>query len=639
MPFQKLKNYPIQFHFAHKACLRITACILIFFFATESESLAQVEELYSAIQSKDYSTIRQLVNDDPAIISQKSRGRTPLIQAIDSRDEGAVRLLFELGANVDQKADNGQAPLQHALRGRNVKIINTVLDQKPDPDFVDANGSTPLMYAMMYRSNSDVAKRLLELGADVNAKNKSGLTALQMACNYRRPGIVLDLLEAGSDPNAVSNNGYSPFLAASASGLHEAVIKMIELGVSPVQMNKNKQTALHLGSQSASLATVKALLPHFDDVNIRDDYQRTPLWNAVMSNNVGIVKLLVAKGAKVKLRLPNHEMTPLHMACSRGDANMAAALIEGGADPNWPTKNGGHASLHLAAGASVDFQLGNPNQEFAKRYIDTISVLLKSNANTNLRNKAGQTPLVVAANRNFFDAVEALVEDTKELDFKLGAGGLLHWACKNGLEKTTGRLIESGISINERDDAKKTPLHVAAFGGHDIVVALLLDNQAMKEAVDATGQTPLHEAARGKHAKVVAQLLRAGCEPHRLNSSGRSALHIAAWEGSSHVVRILVDASVDANVATETGYTPLHAAAWQGHAGVVRRLLSAGGNVNATDSDGWTALHKAAFRGHVDAAKILLANNADRSLKNLAGMTAGDLADSNNNGVADLLKE
>ena len=131
-----------------------------------------------------------------------------------------------------------------------------------------------------------------------------------------------------------------------------------------------------------------------------------------------------------------------------------------------------------------------------------------------------------------------------------------------------------------------TPLHLAAFGGHDGVVAAMLQHAEGRAALssgDKDRWTPLHAAARYGRDGVVAAILQ--------HAEGRAAL-----------------SSVD-----KDGWTPLHAAARNGHDGVVAAMLQhAEGRaaLSSGDEDGWTPLHAAAFWGH-DGAVVAMLQHAE----------------------------
>ena len=73
----------------------------------------------------------------------------------------------------------------------------------------ELGGSTPLMLAAIY-GRYDIASTLIDAGADLEARNKSGGTALHQACSFCRPEIVKLLLHSGADSNATNNEDRTP---------------------------------------------------------------------------------------------------------------------------------------------------------------------------------------------------------------------------------------------------------------------------------------------------------------------------------------------------------------------------------------------------------------------------------------------
>ena len=91
-----------------------------------------------------------------------------------------------------------------------------------------AGGSTPLMFAALYGNAHDV-QLLLDAGADANAHNDAGATALLWAIDDAERTRVL--LEYGADPNARSEDGQTPLLlAASRFGARDVVVALLDGG-------------------------------------------------------------------------------------------------------------------------------------------------------------------------------------------------------------------------------------------------------------------------------------------------------------------------------------------------------------------------------------------------------------------------
>lgn len=113
-----------------------------------------------------------------------------------------------------------------------------------------------------------------------------------------------------------------------------------------------------------------------------------------------------------------------------------------------------------------------------------------------------------------------------------------------------------------------TPLHLAAFFGHDEAVELLLDAAADVNAI-ARNETltvaPLHSAAAGAHGTIVAILLERGADPNARQGGGFTPLHAAAHNGDRESVEALLESGADPELANDEGRTPGEIARAAGH--------------------------------------------------------------------------
>jgi ankyrin repeat protein len=147
-------------------------------------------------------------------------------------------------------------------------------------------------------------------------------------------------------------------------------------------------------------------------------------------------------------------------------------------------------------------------------------------------------------------------------------------AVGDGNVARVSQLVARGADVNKRDDAQKTPLHVAAHHGHvEVARALITQHGADKEASAEGGMRPLHLAAFDGHVEMVRALI---------------ALHGA-----------------DKEAAAEVGMRPLHVAAMAGHVDVVRALVQLGARPNAQIDDGRTAHAISLSSGHLHVARFL----------------------------------
>ena len=91
-------------------------------------------------------------------------------------------------------------------------------------------------------------KRLIAEGADVNAENKKGSTALMWASGEGHPEVVRLLVDAGADVNAQNNKGYTASMWASYYGQKEVAQLLIEAGADVNVQDNNGKTALDASS-------------------------------------------------------------------------------------------------------------------------------------------------------------------------------------------------------------------------------------------------------------------------------------------------------------------------------------------------------------------------------------------------------
>ncbi|MBU0632763.1 ankyrin repeat domain-containing protein [bacterium] len=184
-------------------------------------------------------------------------GATSLNRAIlDVNEEKIYELLHEC-KNINLQDHNGNTPLHAAARVGRVTIVKAVLKCKPDADIKNKRGNTALSIAIAknhmlsvtlildYKKETakqkkqksvindmikkdDIAafKILIRRGADVNAKDKNGVTLLHVAAKYRAKKIVKYLLENGADVK-IHDNEYRDTLYYARFGRDTEIINMI----------------------------------------------------------------------------------------------------------------------------------------------------------------------------------------------------------------------------------------------------------------------------------------------------------------------------------------------------------------------------------------------------------------------------
>ncbi len=194
------------------------------------------------------------------------------------------------------------------------------------------------------RGDAAKVKELLAKGCDPNAARTSGATALSYAVAGRHTAVARLLLEAKADPNRASF-GLRPLFLAAENGDVDTVKLLIQYGadvnarleaVDEEMKVRNGDTPLiAAASPNVGTGTARALLAAGADVNARADNGKTAVLQAVASENVDVLRLLLEKKPDLTPRMaPPEEIDALTLAVGNGRADMVAMLIAAGANPH-----------------------------------------------------------------------------------------------------------------------------------------------------------------------------------------------------------------------------------------------------------------------------------------------------------------
>ena len=188
--------------------------------------------------------------------------------------------------------------------------------------------------------------------------------------------------------------------------------------------------------------------------------------------------------------------------------------------------------------------------------------------------------------------------------------GLLAAAAR-GDARDIVRLAGAGANPNVRDGYGRTPLHVAAYGGHHDAMRALVGAGADPNALENDRYDIVTIAAVANDVPTLDLALQLGGSAKNVTSRyDGTALIAAAHLGHDAVVRTLIRAGAPLDHVNNLGWTALIEAVILGdggpdHTETVRALVEAGANPKIPDRNGSTALQHAERRGYVSIASIL----------------------------------
>ncbi|MBS1788361.1 MAG: ankyrin repeat domain-containing protein [Acidobacteria bacterium] len=186
-------------------------------------------------------------------------------------------------------------------------------------------------------TQGDVAKVKEMLKADpqlARARDGKGTSAVLRATYYDKKEIAAVLLETGIELN---------IFEAAATGQTQRVRTLLKQDSALVNAYApDGFFPLGLATFFGHRETVEVLLAAGADVNAasRESMKVTPLHSAVAARQIGIARLLIARGAKVNARQAEGGFTPLHEVAANGDLEFAKLLLEHGAEINAKTEDG-----------------------------------------------------------------------------------------------------------------------------------------------------------------------------------------------------------------------------------------------------------------------------------------------------------
>ena len=302
------------------------------------------------------------------------------------------------------------------MRHETSDLARILLEHGADPNSKSQKGETPLHMLFRNRERTfsylfprrrlhayipfqDFAQLLLNHGADVNSQDKAHVTPLHWAMRHTTSDVARILLEHGADPNSKSQDGETPLHILLGSrdwrdyaAVDHAVLQLLLNHDADVNAQcKRLRTPLHLASHLGRSAIAQVLLDHGAKPNVEDDHGKTPLH--LVSQGRGYSNEQSARDAQLLIArgadVNARDMvrrTPLHYASHNGIHAIIQVLLEHGGNPNVGDKND-QTPLHLAV------QLNDTFNAYFSPSVGIARLLLKHGADVDAQDDDHVSPL------------------------------------------------------------------------------------------------------------------------------------------------------------------------------------------------------------------------------------------------------
>lgn len=224
-----------------------------------------------------------------------------------------ARLLLDEGANPNSQDQRGYTPLHLASEYRNLPLFELFLEKGGDLTLSSKLGETPLHLSAAKGEVAFFEKALKHLGADsfhevLLKQNEMGNTPLHCATihpyeeenieqsDYSREALVEFLMCEGISPNLPNAEGYTPIHFAAKYGHFKSLKSLLNHGGDKEIRGPFQRTPLHMSVYNHRLSCTAHLILQKVNPNKQtdvEDAQKTPLHDAVIRNNIEMVELLL----------------------------------------------------------------------------------------------------------------------------------------------------------------------------------------------------------------------------------------------------------------------------------------------------------------------------------------------------------
>jgi len=182
--------------------------------------------------------------------------------AVENLFHDIVDILIENNAAIDSKVGTSQSTsIILAAEVNNIKSIEKLIQCGANINATNGYGNSALHIAAR-NGNNDVVSLLLKHNAIVNIQNKKGSIALHFACYSETSSdhIVNELLKAGADIEMKDNRGLTPLLAICKTGHVSVLNLLLAKGANPLAIDNTNANAVSICEFHNHAALKKILL-------------------------------------------------------------------------------------------------------------------------------------------------------------------------------------------------------------------------------------------------------------------------------------------------------------------------------------------------------------------------------------------
>lgn len=515
-----------------------------------------------------------------------SRGKTPLMYAVLTNKQNLINVLLKNGADVNATGGDGGliakmygvSPFALACRQGNYEIAKKLLEAGADETLCDAEG-TPAMFSLIFKPLPTEVELfeerktdILELIENIDYVDSNGDTLLIKACTkdeYNRSGkdiypdknvgLIYKLLERGANVNAINNRGETALHQAASCSELDIVKALVNADIKLDVQDCEGDTAITKACFEYCETCVRYLIRKGADINIKNNEGKTVMDIAVERSYQDVIDLCltVADNKLTQKKPAQNPVKPVKAEHKEekqsvdenedGDKTELEKTFENPPVRKKVIEPPAHVSLMGSIAIAPPFALAcrSGNCDYASNYSNSISAQTACDADGIpaffylLFEPLGFESESANFQNTVYQGKEKIVYMLANVEYKDAEGDTLFLKAFQKRSYSNGReivpyrngnvissLIMRGVDANAVNNKGRRPIHYVAENApyfFDMLITLGADVNAQ----DCEGDTALILACKNKFENEAVVLLKNGADYNIKNNAGESAKDIA----------------------------------------------------------------------------------------------------------------
>lgn len=491
-----------------------------------------------ALESPSIDMLKTLITPKN-VLSKDSDGQTPLHIAIikDSPFE-YIQYLIDSGADVNARNKNGDSVLYLAVKKNKKDVGDLLLSRNADIFATNTENNSPLRIAL---TEGGEVQDWLITSRTLNIVDGSGNTPLHYAAEWNLKEALSSLIQKGANVNAVNSNGESALFSAVKADSPEIIQLLVENGIitdtrSNLTRDHLGNTPLHYAVKWNSLNAAQSIISLGFDVNSQNLSGKTALSDSARSGKIEMTQLLIQFGANVNSADISGK-TALIDSIQSGNEEMISLLLQNGANPQIQEMNGRNAYHEAALTANTK----------------VIELIRNAGGNPLSRDSFGDSPFSLVL--KFDESVIKAVLGSNIYIVDSDGNTPVHIAVeKNVNPATLTMLIDMGFPVSQRNGKGMTPLYNAVSKNQKKLALTLLERGADPFIATINGDSALTNAFKNGNIEILDAIVKYNAR--KTDTKGDSILHYASRIANVQQVKHLLESGLERNVTNLSGETP-----------------------------------------------------------------------------------